>query len=126
MNKKFLIAILVTLSLVGIFIVLPVSAEEPTGAKVIKLPWARLPKEDSGLGDDLWTTDEAWQVETPSGQVVLIAHFDIPEEFIPNKTMKNTGFLVTTWAAGDSYDTMCIATSGGRAMLRAIINPHKE
>jgi len=96
------------------------------GAKITQLPWARLPAEDSGLGIDLWTFDEAWQVETPSGNVILIAHFDIPEDYIPAKTIKNTGFLVTTWAAGDTYDTQCISTPGGRALLRAIIHHPKS
>ena len=92
------------------------------GAKLTRLPWARLPAEDSGLGVDLWSYDEAWQVETPSGNVILTAHFNIPEEYIPAKTIKNTGFLVTTWAAGDTYNTQCISTPGGRAFLRAIIH----
>ncbi|MFC1804016.1 hypothetical protein ACFL0D_08655 [Thermoproteota archaeon] len=39
--------------------------------------------------------------------------------------MTNSGFLVTTWAAGDSYDTMCVVTPGGRAMLRAIIHDNE-
>ena len=92
------------------------------GAKLTKLPWARLPAGDSGLEVDLWTFSEAWQVETPSGNVILTAHFDIPEEYVPDKTIKNTGFLVTTWAAGNTYDTQCISTPGGRAFLRAIIH----
>jgi hypothetical protein len=96
------------------------------GAKITQLPWARLPAGDSGLGIDLWTFDEAWQVETPSGNVILIAHFDIPEDYIPAKAIKNTGFLVTTWAAGDTYDTQCISTPGGRALLRAIIHHTKS
>jgi hypothetical protein len=106
------------------FIVLPVSAKGPSAAEVTKpLPWARLPAADSGLAIDLWTFDEAWQIETSSGQVILIAHFDIPEEYRPNTAIKNTGFLVTTWAAGNTYDTMCVVTPGGRAMLTAIIHP---
>ena len=96
------------------------------GAKLTQLPWARLPAADSGLQVDLWTFNEAWQVETPSGNVILTAHFDIPEEYIPAKTIKNTGFLVTTWAAGDTYDTQCISTPGGRAFLRAIIHHSKS
>ncbi len=95
------------------------------GAKITQLPWARLPAQDSGLGIDLLTYDEAWQVETPSGNVILIAHFDIPEGYAPAKTIKNTGFLVTTWAAGDTYDTQCISTPGGRALLRAEIHHSK-
>ena len=119
-NRKIvLIGILAAISL-AIGIGAPVYAR----ATVTKpLPWARLPAEDSGLAIDLMTYDEAWQIETPSGQVILIAHFDIPEEYIPDETIKNTGFLVTTWAAGNTYDTMCVVTPGGTAMLRAIIHP---
>jgi hypothetical protein len=91
------------------------------GAKITRLPWARLPADDSGLAVDLWTYEEALQIETPSGKVILIAHFDIPEEYRPSKAMINSGFLVTTWAAGDSYNTMSVVTPGGRALLRAII-----
>ena len=100
-------------------------ADDGNGAKITRLPWARLPAGDSGLGIDLWTYDEAWQIETPSGNVMLIAHFDISEDYVPAKAMKNTGFLVTTWAAGNTYDTQCISTPGGRALLRAIIHHPK-
>ncbi|MFC1893239.1 hypothetical protein ACFLYR_04280 [Chloroflexota bacterium] len=100
--------------------------EGNNGAKITQLPWARLPAADSGLGIDLWTFDEAQQVETPSGNVILIAHFDIPADYVPAKTIKNTGFLVTTWAAGNTYDTQCISTPGGRAFLRAIIHHPKS
>lgn len=58
------------------------------GAKITQLPWARLPAVDSGLLVDLLTFDEAWQVETNSGNVILIAHFDIPEGFEPATTIK--------------------------------------
>lgn len=91
-------------------------------AKITQLPQACLPAGDSGLGIDLWTYDEAWQVETPSENVILIAHFDIPEGYVPIKAIKNSGFLVTTWAAGDTYDTQCISTPGGRALLTAVIH----
>ena len=123
MNKKFFTTMLITLSLMGIFVVFPAAAVEASPATVTKpLPWANLLSWQSGLEIDLTTVTECWQIETSSGQVILVAHFDIPEEYRPNKAIKNTGFLVTTWAAGDTYDTMCISTPGGRAMLGAIIH----
>jgi hypothetical protein len=121
--KYIPIALIVALTLLFGVTAISYSANgENNGATKIQLPWARLPAEDSGLAIDLWTFDEAWQIETDSGEVILIAHFNIPEEYRPNKTIKNTGFLVTTWAAGDTYDTMCISTPGGRALLRAEIH----
>jgi hypothetical protein len=123
-NKKIFTAIFVTLSLMGIFIVFPVSAVKASPATVTKpLPWACITKEISGLDIDLWTFDEAWQIETSSGQVILIAHFDIPEEYRPNKAIKITGFVTPTWGAGSTDDTMIILTPGGRAMLTAMIHP---
>jgi hypothetical protein len=117
------IALIVTLTLLFGVTTISYSANgENNGAIITKLPWARLPADDSGLEIDLWTFDEAWQIETESGEVTLIAHFNIPEEYRPAKTIKNTGFLVITWAAGSTYDTMCISTPGGRAFLRAKIH----
>ena len=128
MNKTIRMAIV---GILAITLLLGVTANtyaddgENNGAKITQLPWARLPAEDSGLGIDLWTYDEAWQVETPSGNVILIAHFNIPEEYTPTKAIKNSGFLVTTWAAGNTYDTECISTPGGRALLTAEIQHSK-
>lgn len=96
---------------------------EDNGAVITELPWARLPAEDSGLAIDLWSFNEAQQVESPNGNVILICHFDIPEGYRPAKTLRNSGFLVTTWAAGNTYDTMCVSTPGGKATLWATIHP---
>ena len=123
MKKIMTIAIIVILSL-ALLIGGAGSVYADVGnnaAKITQLPWARLPLGDSGLLVDLWTFDDAWQVETNSGNVILIAHFDIPEGYEPSKAIINTGFLCTTWAAGDTYDTRCISAPGGTAVLTAII-----
>lgn len=128
MNKKIITVGLALILALTVFCgsLTTAAAKGGNGANITQLPWARLPAADSGLAIDLWTTEEAWQIETPSGNVILIAHFDIPEEYCPEKALTNSGFLVTTWAAGNTYDTKCVVTPGGRATLQAIIKHNSE
>jgi len=113
--------------LVAISIAIGVGTPAYARATVRKpIPWACINKDLSGLDIDLWTNEkpnEAWQIETPSGQVILIAHFDIPEEYRPDRVIKITGFTTNTWEGPSTDDTMIVLTPGGRSMLTAIVHP---
>ena len=89
------------------------------GATVTKEGCWVLPGCISGLAIDLFSTDMI-RVETPSGNVVLTCHFDIPEGYEPAKAIKNTGFGCNT-CCGVTTDTQCVVTPGGKAMLRCEI-----
>lgn len=77
---------------------------------------------DSGLLINLFTDDVTHAVVTPSGNSILQCHFDIPEGFEPDRTMKNNGFLCGTFL-GLTTDSQSIANKGGKAHLTCIINP---
>jgi hypothetical protein len=72
---------------------------------------------DSGLLVDLFTDDTTHAVVTPSGNSLLQCHFDIPEGFEPDRTIKNNGFGCSTFL-GVTNDSQSIATPGGKAHLR--------
>jgi hypothetical protein len=124
MNQRKIIRIgVLAFTMLALGVTTTVSAK-PDGVRS-RLRWAVLPAADSGLGIYLLTFDEAWQINTPSGEVIFIAHFNIPEEYRPSKAITNSGFLVTTYTAGNTYDTKCVVTPGGRATLTAHIH-HNE
>ena len=89
------------------------------GAVIIKDEGCSLPGIVSGLSVDLYSTDMIC-VETPSGNVVLTCHFDIPEGYEPAKAIKNTGFACCA-CIGTTTDSQCVVTPGGKAMLRCEI-----
>ena len=95
------------------------------GATIAKDVGCFLPGSISGLSTDLTSTDTIC-VETPSGNVVLICHFDIPEGYEPAKAIKNTGFSCCTCGGGFTTDTKCVVTPGGKAMLRCEIKAPKD
>ena len=85
---------------------------------------AGIAPEVSGLEGWLWT--DGTQIETPSGNVILVhTFFDVPEEYLPANTIINKGFYCQMWGAGGTYDSMCVSTPGGNCMLRAILH-HNE
>jgi hypothetical protein len=94
------------------------------GATIIKDASCCLSAADSGLAIDLFSTDVIC-VETPSGNVVLTCHFDIPEGYEPAKAIKNTGFLCGT-CGGCTTDSQCVVTPGGKAVLRCEIKAPKD
>ncbi|MBE9504292.1 MAG: hypothetical protein IME96_08975 [Proteobacteria bacterium] len=76
---------------------------------------------DSGLSASLFTDDTTHYTEAESGNVILQCHFDIPEGFEPDHTLRTNGFVCGTYA-GATTDTKSIATKGGKAHLRCIIH----
>ena len=112
-RKILLLGILATITL-AIGMAVPVYSR----AEKITFP-AGLAPEISGLEIWLWTTGT--QIITENGHVIETSQFIVPEEYIPTEAITNSGFLYTTWAQGDTYDSMCVVTPEGIATLIAHI-----
>lgn len=117
MPKNAILFSLTVLSLMG-FIPTIANAQEAT---VIKEFGCWIIKEDSGLPIDLFTNDTDHSVTTSSGNSILQCHFDIPEGFEPEETMKHTDFPCGTHL-GLTYDSHAITTKGGRVHLRCKVS----
>ena len=94
------------------------------GATVIKDEECWLLAADSGLDVDLTSTDLI-MLTTPSGNTVLICHFDIPEGHEPDKAIKKTGWLGYT-IGGFTANTQSVVTPGGKAVVRCEIKAHED
>jgi hypothetical protein len=67
------------------------------------------------------TTMDSHTVVTPSGNVVLVCHFDIPEELVPDEVVKVKGLSCGIYTGNGGVftdDTFALANQGGNAMLR--------
>ncbi|MDQ3647525.1 MAG: hypothetical protein M3433_02870 [Actinomycetota bacterium] len=74
----------------------------------------------SGLPQRLFTR-ESHATKTPSGNSVVVCHFDVPEGLAPNKAIVNEGFICNT-PAGRANRSRVVVTPGGRATLTCHTN----
>ena len=102
-----------------------VSHAQGQGAAVIKDNACWIRSGASGLPGPL-SVDESHTVVTPSGNVILICKFDIPEDWRPAKAIKNTGFgcgIAINGGSVSTTDSMSIASPGGKLTLRCKYKP---
>lgn len=90
------------------------------GATSIEGSHCTLPRSVSGLRVNLSTDARTRVVATPSGEVVLQCHFDIPAGYEPDRAFKNEGFRCRTFK-GTTYNSSALVTPGGKAHLECQI-----
>jgi len=120
MNKIRLSLLAVTVAVVCAVAVVPSAVQANNGATVITEFGCGLIPADSGLPIFLSTTD-SHVVNTPSGRTSLTCHFEIPEEYWPTMTMRNSGFMCGT-QFGSTTNSFAVVSTDGTAMLRCQIN----
>ena len=92
-----------------------VSFAYANGATVIREFSCVISPAASGLPIPLFTT-ETHSVTTPSGNTILKCKFDIPDIYIPDATMRHSGFPCNTYL-GLTTDSMSVTSVGGKVML---------
>ncbi len=84
-------------------------------ATVIKDGGCYLSAADSGLDNDLTTTEDH-SVVNSGGNSVLKCHFDIPEADRPARALVNQDFPCNTYL-GLTYNSKVVSSPGGQATL---------
>jgi len=74
-----------------------------------------------GSGFPLHSDEKTHSTATPSGNTMLVCHFDIPEGEEPEKATRDSGFECGTYL-GTTNNSKMVATPGGKATLTCKIN----
>lgn len=114
MRRRVALAMVTGLALVAI-VSGPTAQADP--ATVVDDFFCQIIPADSGLAVLLTTTETSHAVETPSGNVNFICHFDIPAGMEPTGTLHHEGFACGT-QFGVTTDTWSVTTKGGKVLLR--------
>lgn len=109
------VALTITLSL------LPLRSAQ-AGATVQGGWKCRLRATDSGLGVTLNTT-QSHAVDTPSGNSVIVCHFEGPVEDL-KQAMHSSGFLCSTFS-GESNNSKVVITPSGQVLFICRVHHHQ-
>jgi hypothetical protein len=125
--RKFLISSTVALLGMATFVAVTVSISG-SGANTVNADGATVIKEvDCQISPGHWSgnfilfTNDIHSVVTPSGNIVLKCHFDIPAGAEPAKAVNISGFPCGT-GYGLTTDSKSVSTPGGKVRLTCQIN----
>lgn len=124
--QKTIAAVSALALLASLGISIPVSADSPNAAVVIRADggcWGFVP---SPTGEPAyWLEGSAHTVATSSGNTSLVCKFDIPAGAEPDRATRASGFPCGTYL-GLTNDSRMVASPGGQATMTCKINGKKS